>query len=80
MRLSRKVLTGLVGIGAIVVFGALIWALYQGNRRPGGGSELYNTENKTTPDGLCRRTWRKSSPPRAARRCRICATSGWSMC
>jgi type IV secretion system protein VirB10 len=52
MRLSRKVLTGLVGVGAIVVFGALIWALYQGNRRPGGGSELYNTENKTTPDGL----------------------------
>jgi type IV secretion system protein VirB9 len=26
--------------------------LYQGNRRPGGGSELYNTDNKTTPDGL----------------------------
>jgi type IV secretory pathway VirB10-like protein len=52
MRLSRKVLTGLVGVGAIVVFGALIWALYQGNRRAGGGPELYNTENKTTPDGL----------------------------
>jgi type IV secretion system protein TrbI len=52
MRLSRKVLTGLVAVGAIVVFGALIWALYQGNRRSGGGSELYNTENKTTPDGL----------------------------
>jgi type IV secretion system protein TrbI len=52
MRLSRKVLTGLVGVGAIVVFGALIFALYQGNRRPGGGAELYNTGNKTTPDGL----------------------------
>jgi type IV secretion system protein VirB10 len=52
MRLSRKVLAGLVGVGAIVVFGALIWALYQGNRRPGSGAELYNTENKTTPDGL----------------------------
>jgi type IV secretory pathway VirB10-like protein len=52
MRLSRKVLTGLVGIGALVIFGALIWALYQDNRRPGGGTELYNTENKTTPDGL----------------------------
>jgi hypothetical protein len=38
MRLSRTVLTGLVGIGAIVVFSALIFALYQGNRRPGGGS------------------------------------------
>jgi type IV secretion system protein TrbI len=52
MRLSRKVLTGLVSVGAIVVFGALIWALNQGNRRSGGGGELYNTENKTTPDGL----------------------------
>jgi type IV secretion system protein VirB10 len=52
MRLSRRVLTGLVGVGAVVVFGALIFALYQGNRRPGGGSELYNTDNKTTPDGL----------------------------
>ena len=52
MRLSRKVLTGLVGVGAIVVFGALIFALYQGNRRPGDGAELYSTQNKTTPDGL----------------------------
>jgi type IV secretory pathway VirB10-like protein len=52
MRLSRKVLTGLVGVGAIVVFGALIWALNQGHRRLGGEAELYNTENKTTPDGL----------------------------
>jgi type IV secretion system protein TrbI len=52
MRLSRRVLTGLVGVGAVAVFGALIWALYQGHRRPGSGSELYNTENKTTPDGL----------------------------
>jgi type IV secretion system protein VirB10 len=52
MRLSRKVLTGLVGVGAVVVFGALIWALYEGNRRTDGGPELYNTENKTTPDGL----------------------------
>jgi type IV secretion system protein VirB10 len=52
MRLSRKVLTGLVGAGAVAVFGALIWALYQGNRRPGSGSKFYNTENKTAPDGL----------------------------
>jgi type IV secretion system protein VirB10 len=53
MRLSRKVLTGLVGVAAITVSAAaLIWALYQGNRKTGGGPELYNTENKTTPDGL----------------------------
>jgi type IV secretion system protein TrbI len=52
MRLSRRVLTGLVGIGAIVIFAALIFALSQGSRRSGGGPELYNADNKTTPDGL----------------------------
>ena len=51
-RLSRKVLMGLVAIAAIIVSGALIWALYQGRSKPTGGGELYNTENKTTPDGL----------------------------
>jgi type IV secretion system protein VirB10 len=51
-RLSRKVLMGLATIAAITVSGALIWALYQGRDRPGTGGELYNTENKTTPDGL----------------------------
>ncbi len=43
MRLSRKVLTGLVGAGAVVIAGALIWALYQGNGRPAAG------RNSTTP-------------------------------
>jgi type IV secretion system protein TrbI len=52
MRLSRKVLTGLAGVAAITVSGALIWALYQGNKKSGGGPELYNTETKTTPEGL----------------------------
>jgi type IV secretion system protein TrbI len=51
-RLSRKVLMGLVAIAAITVSGALIWALYQGRAKPTGSSELYNTDNKTTPDGL----------------------------
>jgi len=51
-RLSRKVLMGLATIAAITVSGALIWALYQGRDRPGTGGELYNTENKATPDGL----------------------------
>jgi type IV secretion system protein VirB10 len=63
MRLSRKVLTGLVGVGAVVVFGALIFALYQGNRRSGGGSELYNTDNKTTPDGLTNLPRDYTGPP-----------------
>ena len=52
MRLSRKVLTSLAGFTAITVCGALIWALYQGNKKSGGGPELYNTETKTTPEGL----------------------------
>jgi type IV secretion system protein TrbI len=51
-RLSRKVLMGLAAVAAITVSGALIWALYQGRNKPSGGGELYNTENKTTPDGL----------------------------
>jgi type IV secretory pathway VirB10-like protein len=62
MRLSRTVLTGLVGVGAVVVFSALIFALYQG-RRPGGGSELYNTDNKTTPDGLTNLPRDYTGPP-----------------
>jgi type IV secretion system protein TrbI len=51
-RLSRKVLMGLMAIAAITVSGALIWALYQGRAKPTSGIELYNTDNKTTPDGL----------------------------
>ena len=51
MRLSRRVLMGLAAIAVIVVSGALIWGLYQ-RRNPVAGTELYNTENKTTPDGL----------------------------
>ena len=43
---------GLATIAAITVSGALIWALYQGRQKPGAGGELYNTENKTAPDGL----------------------------
>jgi type IV secretory pathway VirB10-like protein len=53
-RLSRKVLMALAAGAAIVVSGALIWALYQGKRQATGDSELYNTENKPTPDGLAK--------------------------
>jgi type IV secretion system protein TrbI len=52
MRLSRRVLMGLAAVVAISVSSALIWTLYQGQRKPTGGTELYNTENKPTPDGL----------------------------
>jgi type IV secretion system protein VirB10 len=51
-RLSRKVLVGLAAIAAIVVSGALLWGLYQGRGKQAGTGELYNTENKPTPDGL----------------------------
>ena len=82
-RLSRKVLMGLATIAAITVSGALIWALYQGRAKPTGGGELYNTGNKTTPDGLstlaglyqgaleCAGAWaaaaRRPRPPHAQR-------------
>jgi len=51
-RLSRRVLMGLAAVAAIAVSSALIWALYQGHGTTTGGGELYNTENKPTPDGL----------------------------
>jgi type IV secretion system protein VirB10 len=51
-RLSRKVLIGLAAVAAMTVAGALTWALYQQRSKPAGGGELYNTETKTTPDGL----------------------------
>ena len=58
-RLSRRALIGLAAVAAITVSGALIWGLYQGQRKSTGRSELYNTENKPTPDGLT--TDRKST-------------------
>jgi len=51
-RLSRKVLMGIAAVAAFAISGTLIWALYQGRDNQIGGGELYNTENKTPPDGL----------------------------
>ena len=51
-RLSRRVLMGLAAVAAISVSSALIWGLYQGQKKSTGGTELYNTENKPTPEGL----------------------------
>jgi type IV secretion system protein VirB10 len=45
------VLIGLAGVAAIAVSTSLIWALYQGRGRA-PATELYNTENKSTPEGL----------------------------
>ena len=49
-RLSRRVLTGLGAVAAIGVSGALFFALQPHLRTI--GSELYNTDNRNTPDGL----------------------------
>jgi type IV secretory pathway VirB10-like protein len=51
-RLSRRVLIGLGAVAAIAICGALIWGLHQSQKKTTGGGELYNTENKPTPDGL----------------------------
>jgi type IV secretion system protein VirB10 len=49
-RLSRKVLLGLGIAAAIGISGALFFALKPQHRTT--GSELYNTNNRNTPDGL----------------------------
>lgn len=49
-RLSRKVLLGLGGVAAVGIAGALFFALRP--HETSGGSELYNTANRSTPDGL----------------------------
>ncbi len=49
-RLSRKVLLGLGGVAAVAIAGALFFALRP--HESGGGSELYNTANRSTPEGL----------------------------
>ncbi len=49
-RLSRKVLLGLGIVAAAGVAAALFFALAP--HRSTTGSELYNTSNRTTPDGL----------------------------
>jgi len=50
-RLSRRVLIGLAGFAGLALSASLIWALYQGHVR-GPATELYNTDKKTTPEGL----------------------------
>lgn len=49
-RLSRKVLLGLGAAAALGIGGALFLALRPQHQT--GGSELYNTNNRNTPDGL----------------------------
>jgi type IV secretion system protein VirB10 len=49
-RLSRKVLLGMAAAAAVGIGGALFLALRPQQRTTGG--ELYDTTNRTTPDGL----------------------------
>jgi type IV secretion system protein VirB10 len=51
-RLSRRVLIGLAAVAGLSISGALIFALSQGHRKPNSATELYNTANKSTADGL----------------------------
>jgi type IV secretion system protein TrbI len=53
-RLSRKVLIGLASIAIIAVLGAVMWALDGRRSKQETGSELYNTEHKTTADELAK--------------------------
>jgi type IV secretory pathway VirB10-like protein len=50
-RLSRKVLTGVGVTAALGIGGALLFSL-QPQHQTAGGSELYNTNNRSQPDGL----------------------------
>ena len=50
MQLSRKVLFALGLVAAVAIASALFFALQP--HRQIAGSELYNTDNRTTPDGL----------------------------
>lgn len=52
VRLSRKVLGILAGVSALAIGGSLIWALQ--SSRPTPPAELYNTDNRSTADGLSR--------------------------
>ena len=50
-RLSRRVLMALSGVSAAAILGLTVFALQQ-RGRSGSAPELYNTEAKTTADGL----------------------------
>lgn len=50
-RLSRRVLIALAGVFSVSVLGLALWALHE-NSRAGPPPELYNTDAKTTADGL----------------------------
>ena len=64
VRLSRKVLGLLAGVSALAIGGSLIWALQ--SSRPADQAELYNTDNRSTADGLSRLPADYAALPRQA--------------
>lgn len=50
-RLSRKALTGLLGVAALTVLGGTIWALKPPAKKT-SADELYSTDRKATAEGL----------------------------
>ncbi len=80
-RLSRKVLLGVGAAAAIGVGGALLFALKPQHQT--AGSELYNTNNRNTPDGLANLprdyTGLPSRRPSSGRRCPAISESPSSM-
>ena len=63
-RLSRRVLLGLGTAAALGIGGALFFALKP--QHPTTGSELYNTNNRNTPDGLANLPRDYTGLPKAA--------------
>jgi type IV secretion system protein TrbI len=53
MRLSRRALGALAGVSALALGGALVFAL-QSSHPKAQSEELYNTDHRTTADGLAR--------------------------
>ncbi len=53
MRLSRRALGALAGVSALALGGALVFALQSSHPKP-QSDELYNTDHRTTADGLAR--------------------------
>lgn len=51
-RLSRRTLAMLLGVSALAIAGASVWALRTGERAPPPSEPVYSTERKATAEGL----------------------------
>ena len=75
-RINRRVLILLSGTGLLLIFGATIFALDPPNLfdRDSTGTELYNVDNKPTPEGLDSLPRRYSDLPKPFPKTRAAAT------